>query len=96
MLQSLCGCCGFKYSWGPKKEPAFPQGRKQHQALHITLGTKRGFPGGSAVKNLPAMQEPQETWVQPLGWEDPLEEVMETCTCILAWRIPWTQQPGRL
>ena len=33
-----------------------------------------GFPGGSAVKNLPAMQEPKETWFQSLGWEDPLEE----------------------
>ena len=34
--------------------------------------------------------------VQPLGWEDPLEEVMETLSSILAWRIPWTEEPGRL
>ena len=45
------------------------------------------------VKNLPAMQE---TWVQSLGWEDPLEEDMATHSSILAWRIPWTDEPGGL
>ena len=45
------------------------------------------------VKNLPAMQE---TWVSLLGWEDPLEEVMATHSSILAWRIPWTEEPGGL
>ena len=44
------------------------------------------------VKNLPAMQE---TWVQSLGWEDPLEKEMVTHSSILAWRIPWTEEPGR-
>ena len=39
------------------------------------------------VKNLPAMQE---TWVRPLGWEDPLEKGKATHDSILAWRIPWT------
>ena len=43
------------------------------------------------VKNLPAMWE---TWVQSLGWEDPLEEGMATHSSILAWRIPWTEEPG--
>ena len=46
------------------------------------------------VKNLPAVQEMQETWVQSLGWEDPLEEEMVTRSSILAWRIPWTEEPG--
>ena len=46
-----------------------------------------GFPGGSVMKNLPAMQEPQETWAQSLGQEDPLEEGMATHSSILAWRI---------
>ena len=55
-----------------------------------------GFPGGSAVKHLPAMQETQETWVQSLGQEDPLEEEMATHSSILTWRIPWTEEPGRL
>ena len=42
------------------------------------------------VKNLPANQEMQETWVQSLGQEDPLEEGMATHSSILAWRVPWT------
>ena len=51
-----------------------------------------GFPGGSAVKNPPAMQEPHETWVRSLGWEDPLEEGMATHFSILAWRIPYREE----
>ena len=42
------------------------------------------------------MQEMQETWVRSLGREDPLEQVMATHSSILAWRIPWTQEPDRL
>ena len=42
------------------------------------------------------MQEPQEKWVPSLGWEDPLEEEMTTHSSILAWRIPWTEEPSRL
>ena len=38
----------------------------------------------------------QETWVQSLGWEDPLEKGMVTHSSILAWEIPWTEEPGRL
>ena len=45
------------------------------------------------VKNPPAMQE---TWVQSLGWEDPLEEEMATHSSILAQRIPWMEEPGGL
>ena len=45
------------------------------------------------VKNSLAMQE---TWVQSLGWEDPLEKGMATHSSILAWRIPWTEEPGVL
>ena len=45
------------------------------------------------VKNLPAVRE---TWVQCLGWEDPPEEGMATNSSILAWRIPWTEEPGGL
>ena len=48
------------------------------------------------VKNLPVMQETQETWVRSLGQEDPLEEEMTTHSSNLAWRIPWTEKPGRL
>ena len=45
------------------------------------------------VKNLPAMQEIQ---IRSLGWKDPLEKGMATHSSILAWRIPWTEEPGRL
>ena len=43
------------------------------------------------IKKSPAIQE---TWVQSLGWEDPLEKGMATHSSILAWRIPWTEEPG--
>jgi len=59
--------------------------------LHSTHIT-RGFPGGSDVKILPAVQE---IWVQSLGQEDPLEKGMATPSTILSWRIPWTEEPGR-
>ena len=52
-----------------------------------------GFPRGSAVKNLPAVQKTQ---VWSLGQEDPLEKGMATHSSILAWRIPWTEEPGGL
>ena len=48
------------------------------------------------IKNPPAVQETQEMWVHSLGWEDPLEKGMATHSSILAWRIPWTEEPGRL
>ena len=56
----------------------------------------KGFPGGSAIKNLPVMQELQETWVQSLSWEDTLEKEMATHYTILTWEIPWTEEPGGL
>ena len=61
------------------------------------LGNRRGHYRASLVaqmvKHLPAMQE---TWVQSLGQEDPLEKEMGTHSSTLAWRIPWTEEPGRL
>ena len=45
------------------------------------------------VKNMPAIQE---TWVRSLGWKDPLEKGTTTHSSILAWRIPWTEEPGGL
>ena len=50
-------------------------------------------PVAQGLKRLPAMQE---TWVWSLDWEDPLEKEMPTHSCILAWRIPWTEEPGGL
>ena len=52
-----------------------------------------GFPSDSVVKNLPAVLE---TWVQSLGQEDPLEKEMATHSSILAWTIPWAEEPGGL
>ena len=52
-----------------------------------------GFPHSSVYKNPPAMQETQ---VRFLGQEDPLEKEMETHSSILAWKIPWTEEPGGL
>ena len=46
-----------------------------------------------AVKRLPAMWK---TWVQSLGWEDPLEKEVATHSSVLAWRIPWMEEPGAL
>ena len=51
----------------------------------------KGFPGGSVVKNQPAMQEMQ---VWSLGWEDPLEKEMATHFSTLAWKIPWSEEPS--
>ena len=48
------------------------------------------------VKNLLAMQEMPEIWIRSLGQEDPLEESTAIHSSILAWRIPWTEEPGRL
>ena len=48
------------------------------------------------VKNLPVNVEDAEMQVQSLSWEDPLEEGMATHSSILAWRIPWTEEPNRL
>ena len=56
----------------------------------------RGFPGGSAVKNLPAMQETWETQVRSVDWEDPMVKGMATHSSVLAWRIPRTEAPGEL
>ena len=52
-----------------------------------------GFPSGSVVKNPPAVQE---TWVQSLGQEELLEKEMAAHSSILAWGIPWTEEPGGL
>ena len=62
-------------------------------ASFISCQTLMGLPGSAVVKNLSAMQETQ---FRSLGWEDPLEKRMAIHSNILAWRIPWTEEPGRL
>ena len=58
-----------------------------------TSSSVQAFLVAQMLKNLPAMQETQ---VHSLGWEDPLEKGMATHSSILAWRIPWTEEPGGL
>ena len=79
--------------------PSFPLGfiysMVQKGILYVTqiveiLGFSRG------LKNLPAMQETLEMWVQSLGQGDSLEKEMATHSSILAWKIPWTEVSGRL
>ena len=60
------------------------------------MQTVQSCSGGSVVKNPPAKHEIQETWVRSLDWEDPLEKEMATHSSILAWEIPWTEEPGGL
>ena len=64
-----------------------------HIYIYIYIYCYMGFPGDWVVRNLPAMQE---TWVQSLGQEDPLEKGMKTHSSILAWRIPCTEEPDGL
>ena len=58
------------------------------------INFKPAVPVTQWVKNPPAVQETQETQVQSLVWEHPLEEGMATHSSILAWKIPWTEEPG--
>ena len=55
-----------------------------------------GSPDDSVVKNLPVTQDLQETQIRCLGWEDPLEEEMAIHSSVLAWQIPWTEEPDGL
>ena len=57
---------------------------------------KKGFPGGANSKEATCQCRRQETQVSFLGWEDPLEEGMATHSNILAWGIPWMEEPGGL
>ena len=72
------------------KFPVFKKKVKQYLLYVYNLWTSLV---AKLVKSLPAMQE---TWVRFLDWEDPLEKEMATHSSILVWRIPWTEEPGRL
>ena len=69
-----------------------PPGSYTHKGEAQTPGFMAS-PVAQRVKRLPAMRE---TWVQSLGREDPLEKEMATYSSTLAWKIPWTEEPGRL
>ena len=97
----------FSWSISCTEEPGglWSMGHKEldtNEQLHflsyfvLEHGANRGFPDASAVKNLPAMQKTQETWVQFLGQEDPLVEEMAIHLSVLAWKIPRSEEPGGL
>ena len=66
---------------------------KAPKLFMVTKPLERSFLVAQRLKHLAPMQE---TWAQSLGWEDPLEKEMATHSSTLAWRIPWTEEPGRL
>ena len=83
--------------WGHKELDTTEQ--LSHSLLCFTWGFTENYSPGRAslvaqrLKHLPAMRE---TWIQSLGWEDPLEKDMATHSSILAWKVPWTEKPDRL
>ena len=77
-------------TWGSNKELLI------ECIFKIYLFLIGGFPSGSVVKNPRAVQEIQEMWVRSLGQENSLEKGMASHSSILAWRIPWTEEPGGL
>ena len=87
----LCGTMTTSVKHGPFSYLKWQCSTK----LHLCLWLFCQSPSGSVVKNLPTVWELQETWVLFLGREDPLEEGTATHSSILAWRIPWTEDPGR-
>ena len=77
-----------------REEQAKLEKAKRHQAKHHLLATAlQASQVAQRLKRLPAVWK---TRVQSLDWEDPLEKEMATRSSILAWRIPWTEEPGRL
>ena len=84
IVRSLVGCC----LWGHTESDTLKWLSSSSSSI-----VQIGLPCGSAVKNLPAMQE---TWVWSLGWKDPLEKEVATHCSILAWEIQWTEEPGGL
>ena len=64
--------------------------------IRLNYTCNRGFARGAMVKNLPANARDTRQQVRSLGWDNPLEKEMATCSSILAWRSSWTEEPGRL
>ena len=71
-------------------------GLSVHGISQATVSIANGFPAVSGVKKPPASTGDAEPWVQSLDQEDPLEKKVATHSSILAWEIPWTEDPGRL
>ena len=102
MLQTaLCPSKFIHWSSGPEDPACDLIWRwalyRRGQVTTKSLGLALGFPGGVRGKRTHRpMQEMKETWVQSPGWDNPLEKGMAPHSSILAWRILWTEEPGRL
>ena len=70
--------------------------RGKENVINLLVFSPKGLPRWCSVKNLPANAGDTRHWVQFLDWEDPLEEETATHSSILAWKIPWTKEPGGL
>ena len=79
--------------WATSHPPVYGLIGQRNMNVYLGGSVVKGLPSALVVKNLPAMQE---TWVQSLGWEDPLKKEMATHSSILAWEIPWTEEPDGL
>ena len=90
--QQTVGAWG-KYSVGQKVHFFSSKMVQKSQMNFMPNPISMDFPVAQTVKNMPMIQE---TRVQSLGWEDPLEKGMASYSSILAWRIPWTEEPVRL
>ena len=87
----VLSCCRCRHR--SKGAECFAFGHTSRKGLSAQVWVLQDFPGGSVIKNRLPMQEMR---VRSLGQEDPLEEGMEIYSSILAWRNPWTEEPGRL
>ena len=91
---------GLTKEWLTRNHPTMKWQREITTCVPKKTSTKvhfEGFSRGlSGKESLLPMQEPQGTWVWSLGWEDPLEKEMAPHSSNFAWRIPWTEEPGRL
>ena len=95
---NICDCDTVQFSRSVVSDSLRPHALQHARLpcpspLHSCIQLLRAFLVAKPVKNPPAMQE---TWVQSLDQEDPLEKGMDTHSSILAWRIPWTEETGRL
>ena len=78
------------------KMPGMDAVDENNCSCNVPIGFHHGFPGGSVVKNLPANAGYARDVVQSLGWDDTLEKEIVTHCSTLAWKIPWTEEPGGL
>ena len=94
MLGLPCSSAGKESACNAGDPGSIPEsGRSPGEGIGYSLQYSWVSLLAQTVKNTPALQE---TWVPSLGWEDALEKGKATHSSVLAWRIPWTEEPGRL